>query len=103
MQFFLMIVAALLFAVGGLFMKASDGLTRLTPSAAVFLFFCAGAARQSVAMKRGEMSAIYVAVLGLEAMAAFSLGTVFLGEKTSFIKLCALILIVSGITLLERS
>jgi quaternary ammonium compound-resistance protein SugE len=103
MPFFLMIVAALLFAVGGLFMKASDGLTKFAPSAAVFFFFCVGAACQTVAMKRGEMSITYVVVLGLEALAAFSLGAVILGERASFIKLCALVLIVGGIALLERS
>jgi quaternary ammonium compound-resistance protein SugE len=102
MQFLLMAIAALLFAAGGLFMKASDGLTVPAPSAAVFLLFCAGAACQALAMKRGEMSAIYVVVLGMEAIAAFSLGTVILGEKASFTKLCALILIVGGIALLER-
>ncbi len=102
MQFLLMAVAALLFAAGGLFMKASNGLTVLAPSAAVFLLFCAGAACQALAMKRGEMSAIYVVVLGMEAIAAFSLGTLILGEKASFTKLCALILIVGGIGLLER-
>jgi multidrug transporter EmrE-like cation transporter len=102
MQFFLMILAALLFAVGGLFMKASDGLTKIAPSAAVFVLFCAGAACQALAMKRGEMSAIYVIVLGLEAIAAFSLGTAILGEKSSFTKLCALVFIIGGIALLER-
>jgi multidrug transporter EmrE-like cation transporter len=102
MQFFLMIGAALLFAVGGLFMKASDGLTKLAPSAAVFLFFCAGAACQAVAMKRGEMSAIYVVVLGLEAIAAFTLAALILGERASLSKLCALALILGGIALLER-
>ncbi len=102
MQFFLMIVAALLFAAGGLFMKASDGLTKLAPSAAVFLLFCAGAACQAIAMKHGEMSAIYIIILGLEAIAAFSLGTAALGEKVSLTKLCALVLILSGIALLER-
>ena len=102
MQLSLMIVAALLFAGGGLFMKTSDGLTKLAPSAGVFVFFCAGAACQAVAMKRGEMSAIYVVVLGLEAIAAFSLGAIVLGEKASWTKVCALALIVGGIALLER-
>lgn len=102
MQLLLMILAALLFAGGGLFMKASEGLTKLAPSAVVFVLFCAGAACQSVAMKRGEMSAIYVAVLGLEAIAAFSLGIAVLNEKVSWTKLCALGLIVGGIALLER-
>ena len=102
MQFLLLILAAFLFAGGGLFMKASDGLTKLMPSIAVFVFFCAGAACQTVAMKRGEMSAIYVLVLGLEAVTAFILGVVVLGEKASLTKLCALALIVGGIALLER-
>ena len=102
MQLILMIVAALLFAGGGVFMKASNGLTKLAPSTAVFLFFCAGAACQAVAMKRGEMSTIYVVVLGLEAIAAFSLGIIVLSEKASWTKVCALVLIVGGIALLER-
>jgi len=102
MQLLLMIIAALLFAAGGLFMKASHGLTVLAPSVAVFLFFCSGAACQAIAMKRGEMSAIYVAILGLEAIAAFFLGIVILGEKISLTKMCALLLVVGGIALLER-
>ena len=84
-------------------MKASDGLAKLLPSVAVFVLFCAGAACQTIAMKRGEMSAIYVLVLGLEAVTAFTLGITVLGEKASLIKVCALILIVSGIALLERA
>ena len=84
-------------------MKASDGLTKFVPSVAVLVLFCAGAACQTIAMKRGEMSAIYVLVLGLEAITAFTLGVTVLGEKASFSKVCALILIVSGIALLDRS
>jgi multidrug transporter EmrE-like cation transporter len=48
------------------------------------------------------MSAIYVVVLGMEAIAAFFLGAVVVGEKASLAKACALILIVGGIALLER-
>lgn len=103
MQFLLLVLAAFLFAGGGLFMKASDGLTRLVPSVAVLVLFCAGAVCQAIAMKRGEMSAIYVLVLGLEAITAFTLGIIVLGEKASLSKVCALILIASGIALLERS
>ncbi|MBV9676651.1 MAG: hypothetical protein JO185_09975 [Acidobacteriaceae bacterium] len=103
MRFLLLVLAAFLFASGGLFMKASDGLTKFVPSVAVLVLFCAGAACQTIAMKRGEMSAIYVLVLGLEAVAAFTLGVAVLGEKASLTKVCALILIVSGIVLLERA
>lgn len=103
MQLLLLVLAAFLFAVGGLFMKFSDGMTKLVPSVAVLVLFCSGAVCQTIAMKRGEMSAIYVLVLGLEAVTAFILGVTVLGEKASLSKVCALILIIGGIALLERS
>ena len=84
-------------------MKASHGLTVPAPSVTLFLLFCGGAACQAIAMKYGEMSVIYVIVLGLEAIAAFSLGAIILGEKVSLSRFCALSLILGGIILLERS
>ena len=99
----LLVLAALLFAFGGIFMKSSDGLTRLWDSLAVFLFFSAGAACQAIAMKRAQMGTVYVFVLGLEAVVAFLLGIVVLHERATWPKLAAVLLIVSGIALLERA
>lgn len=84
-------------------MKASEGLTRLAPSTAVFVLFCGGAACQAIAMRRTEMGVAYIFVLGLEALAAFALSLGVLGEKATISKVCALLLIVGGIALLERS
>ncbi|MGH9581847.1 MAG: DMT family transporter [Bryobacteraceae bacterium] len=102
MYILLLIAASILFAVGGLFMKFSNGLTRAAPGIGVFALFCAGAACQAIAMKRGEMSVVYLFVLGLEAVIAFLLGIVVLGERATVSKGCAVALIVAGIAWLER-
>ena len=102
MEFLLLAVAALLFSFGGLAMKASAGLTKAGPSAAVFVLFCAGAACQALAMRRVEMGAAYISVLGLEALTAFALSSVVLGERVTVGKIGALLLVVGGIALLQR-
>src|SRR3954454_3587779 len=102
MQSFLLVTAALLFSLGGLAMKASAGLTRMAPSAAVFVLFCAGAACQALGMRRTEMGVAYILVLGLEPVAAFALSSLILGERVTISKVGALVLIVGGIALLER-
>ncbi len=103
MNLVLLLLAAALFATGGLFMKYSEGLTQFPASAAVFLLFCGGAACQAVAMKRAEMGVIYAVVLGLEAILAFLLSVFLLGERATAEKLFALALIVAGIVLFERT
>jgi multidrug transporter EmrE-like cation transporter len=97
----LVVSAALLFAVGGYFMKLSRGLTEALPTAMVFVSFCAGAALQTLAMRNETMTVTYVIVLGLEAIAAYLLGTVVLHESTSVSKVGGIALIVAGIALLK--
>jgi|ERR1035438_609058 multidrug transporter EmrE-like cation transporter len=103
MRILLLVTAALLFAVGGLFMKYSDGMTKLAPGMAVLALFCGGATCQGIAMKRAQMGVVYVFVLGLEAAVAFLLSAAVLGERVTAGKICALILILGGIVLLERA
>ena len=99
----LFVMAALLFATGGLYMKFSEGLTKLQPSAVVFVCFLAGAACQAIGMQRHQMGTAYTLVLGLEAMAAVGLGYAFLGERINPGKLGAMALIAFGIIWLERA
>lgn len=103
MYFLLLLAASLLFAVGGVFMKYSAGLTSLGATIGVFTCFCLGAACQAIAMRRAEMSVVYLFVLGLEAVSAFLLSIWILDERISLLKVLALALIVSGIVLLERA
>jgi multidrug transporter EmrE-like cation transporter len=95
------VLAALAFSVGGYFMKLSDGLRQPAPTAAVFALFMAGAALQTVAMRREPMTVTYVIVLGLEAVVAYLLGACLLGEGTSVSKVGGIGLVVAGIVLLR--
>ena len=101
MYFLMVVVAALAFSAGGIAMKLSEGLTRPTPAAVVFLLFALGAALQAVAMKHSQMSVTYLIVLGLEAVTAFTLGVVFLKEDLSGLKIAGVVVIVLGIAMLR--
>ena len=103
MQILLSITAALMFAVGGLFMKYSDGMTRFVPALAVLVLFCSGATCQAIAMKRSDMGPVYIFVLGLEAVTAFLLSMAVLGERVTPARVSAVVLILAGIILLERA
>ena len=103
MAYVLPVLAALSFASGGLFMKYSSGMTRLLPTFAFLLLFCFGAACQALAMKKTEMGAVYILVLGLEAVAALGLSLVFLGERLSLGRVAAAVVILGGIVLLDRA
>ena len=94
--------AALSFAVGGYFMKLSQGLSRVGPTALVFVCFGVGAALQTLAMRDEQMTVTYVIVLGLEAMAAYLVGALLLDETTTPAKLGGIGLVVAGIMLLKK-
>ncbi|MEZ5355620.1 MAG: SMR family transporter [Bryobacteraceae bacterium] len=101
MALILAILAAGAYTVGGVFMKESAGLTKLTPGLAVFGCFLVGSAMQAVSMRDSEMSSNYVIVLGLEAAMALGLGMVLFGERLSIEKAVGVFLVVAGVTVLR--
>ena len=102
MQLALLSLAALCFAAGGVFMKASAGISRPLPTIAFLLLFVAGALLQARAMRQLDMAVVYVAVLGLEAVLALGFSVVLLGERLSLFRLIAVLIIVAGVALLRR-
>jgi multidrug transporter EmrE-like cation transporter len=94
-------LAALSFSIGGYFMKASAGLTEFRPTMLVFTFFIAGASLQTIAMRGEQMVITYIAVLGLEAVSAYSVGVLFLKEGSSFARLAGVALVLAGIVVLR--
>jgi multidrug transporter EmrE-like cation transporter len=56
--------AALAFAVGSAFMKASDGMIRSWPALAMYLTFAAGATFQALALREAELGVAYMFSLG---------------------------------------
>ena len=101
MQLVLSSVAALSFTVGGIFMKHANGLQNAPAAALFLLLFAFGAAIQSQAMRGAELGATYIVVLGLEATFALAFGTLLFAEPITFFKITAVILIVTGIALLQ--
>jgi multidrug transporter EmrE-like cation transporter len=95
------LAAAIAFTTGGVAMKYSAGLTRMWPTVAMFALFCAGAAAQAMAMRRAEMSATYIFVLGLESVLAFALGVVVFSESATPLRILAVALVTVGILLLR--
>ncbi len=93
--------AALLFTVGGIFMKLSDGVTRLSPSLMMAVCFVAGAVLQALAMRGGDLGVVYVIVLGVEAVLAMTFGWYFFAEQMSVWKLGGVALIIAGIATLR--
>jgi quaternary ammonium compound-resistance protein SugE len=97
-----LIFAALSFALGGVCMKASEGLTRLWPSVLMSVLFLTGAALQAIGMRQEDMSVAYISVLGLESLLALACGALLFGEAISASRLCAVVLITTGVVLLHR-
>jgi multidrug transporter EmrE-like cation transporter len=95
------LAAASFFTAGGVAMKASAGMTRLTPTLLFFLLFAVGALFQALALRHAELGVAYVVVLGLEAVLAVALGIVLFSEQVSPLKCLGVLAVVLGITLLH--
>jgi multidrug transporter EmrE-like cation transporter len=99
----MVISAALLFTVGGIFMKLSEGLTKFWPTLIVFALFVTGAALQALAMKREDLAVTYLVVVGLEAVLAFLFGVVLFSESCSPSRIAGVLLIALGILSLRSA
>ena len=97
----MLILAAALFAVGGLSMKLSLGLSRPAPTVAFLLLFCAGAVLQAYAMRSGELGIAYVFVLGAEALLTMLLSVSIMGESFPPGRIGAVALVLTGIAWLR--
>ena len=103
MYFVLVLIAAISFTVGGIYMKLAAGLSQLIPSLLVYLFFIIGASLQTLAMHESELGVTYVFVLGLESVLALLSGVLLFKENYSFFKLLGVSLIIAGFILLHAS
>ncbi|HEY9597596.1 MAG TPA: SMR family transporter [Cyanophyceae cyanobacterium] len=103
MYLLMVLAAAVFFSVGGIYMKLSQGLSHLTPSLLVYVFFCVGASLQTLAMRKSDLGVTYILVLGLEAVLALLFGVILFKEHYSLFKLLGISLIVAGIAFLRSS
>jgi len=97
----MVILAAVFFTVGGVFMKLSDGLTKFWPTLILLALFIGGACLQALAMKREDLAVTYLIVLGLESVLAFLFGVVLFSESYSHGRVAGVTLIAAGIASLR--
>ena len=97
----LLLLAAVCFTAGGVYMKYSQGLTQIGPSILVGVLFLIGAAFQALAMRGEDMSVVYVFVLGLECVLAFAVGVMIFGEAVTTMRVAAVALITIGMAMLR--
>lgn len=101
MYLLMVFFSAILFTIGGVFMKLSQGLSQLTPSLLLYLFFIAGASLQTIAMRKSALSVTYVIVLGLETVLAFVFGVVLFQENYSYTNVVGVSCVVAGMGFLQ--
>lgn len=101
-EWVLLVLAATCFAVGGIFMKYAEGVTRPLPTLAFLALFAVGALLQGYAMRKADLGVVYIAVLGLEAALALIFSVALFKESLSVTRVTAVLLILVGVALLRR-
>ena len=101
MYLLMVLISAILFTIGGVFMKLSEGLSQPIPTLLVYIFFIAGASIQTVAMRKATLGVTYIVVLGLESILAVLFGVVLFQESLSYINVIGVSFIVAGMGFLQ--
>lgn len=103
MAWILLLIAGMLEVVWAYSMKLSEGFTRLPPSIVTVVMMIASFGLLSLAMRTLPLGTAYTIWTGIGAVGAFVVGVVFLGEQLNAMRVCAAVLIVSGIVLMKLS
>ena len=82
-------------------MKLSNGFTKVLPSVFVFVFYGICYWLLALALDTIEMSVAYAVWAGLGTVAISIIGVVALKEPINFLKTVGIILIASGVVILE--
>lgn len=96
-----LIAAGLCEVVWAFAMKQSHGFTRLVPSAITLVAMLVSVVLLALAMRTLPLGTAYTIWTGIGAVGAFVVGIVFLGEQVNAMRLCAAVLIVSGLVLMK--
>ncbi len=101
MAWLLLIVAGLLEVVWAFSMKASDGFTRLMPTAVTFVAMIASFGLLASSMRTLPLGTAYTVWTGIGAIGAFAVGVIALGEPLGLLRLTAAVLIVTGLVMMK--
>ncbi|MGW7414209.1 DMT family transporter [Streptomyces sp. NPDC054863] len=82
-------------------MKYSDGFSRLWPSLATVVGYLVAFGLLARALKSMPVGTAYAIWAGVGTAAVAVIGTVFLGESASAVKLAGIVLVIGGVVLLN--
>jgi small multidrug resistance pump len=86
-----------------IFMKLSNGFTRLVPTVAMVLFYLLSFGPMTIAIKRMEVGAVYAIWSAVGTATVAILGIVIFHEPTSALKVVSIGLIILGVVCLNLS
>lgn len=103
MAWTILIIAGVLEVIWAFSMKASDGFSKLAPSAITVGTMIVSFALLSWSMRTLPLGTAYAVWTGIGAAGAFVVGIVVLGEAATPLRILAALLIVGGIVLMKVS
>ena len=101
MAWAILVLAGLLEVVWAYYMKLSEGFSKPLPTAITLVAMVASFALLSYSMKTLPLGTAYTIWTGIGAAGAFLVGIFVLGEALSLARICAAVLIVSGLVLMK--
>ena len=96
-------VAILLEFFGTVYMKLSDGFTKLWPSIFIFVFYAASFVALTFAIKKIEISVAYAVWSGVGTALIALIGILYFKEAATMLKFASIFLIVAGVVGLKFS
>jgi quaternary ammonium compound-resistance protein SugE len=103
MAWFVLVVAGLFEVLWAFSMKQSHGFTRLIPSLITIIGMLVSFALLAFSMRTLPLGTAYTIWTGIGAVGAFLVGITFLGEQSNVMRICAAVLILSGLVLMKIS
>ena len=103
MAWTMLIIAGLFEIVWAFTLKQSDGFTKLIPSVITIVAMIISFVLLALSMRTLPLGTAYTVWTGIGAIGAFVIGIAFLGEHLSFVRVCAALLIISGLLLMKLS
>lgn len=101
MAWIILLVAGLFEILWTYFMKASDGLSKVWPTAITFICMLISVVLLAQAMKSLPMGTAYMVWAGIGALGSFLVGILVLGEQATLMRMTAALLIGAGMVLMK--
>jgi small multidrug resistance pump len=97
----LIIGGSIAFSIGGAFLRASEGFTRIIPTFIVAASFVLGSAFLARAVTNGNVSTTIVVGLGIEAAITVAIGLCLLGDRLTISQAVGMLLVAGGVALIH--